>query len=353
MLCNIPILKNAYYVKHVIKRGLPFATRIASNYYKAHVLNQRVARNLDIAVDYRCNIKCEHCFAMPLLDNSREKLTPADYGRVLDQAKKAGIYSFTFTGGEPLLDQQLEDRIAVFNKPWSLVAVQSNGILMTAERLKSLKQAGLSAYFVSIDFDAQEQHDTFRHHDGASQKAWEGLIRASEAGLAVGVNTTVTKESIYSEDFLRLLKRCEEHGFPLIICLATPVGNWKNQHELLWSKEEREYFYNMQRTHSLLRCEFDSNYKHYGCPAMKEKIYLTCYGDVIPCPFIHISFGNIMRDELKDIIAKCLSYPVFSTYHDHCLAAENSGFISKVIDPIQEMKRPVHYRDVQSLDGEY
>ncbi len=43
-----------------------------------------------------------------------------------------------------------------------------------------------------------------------------------------------------------------------------------------------------------------------GCPAGMEKIYITPYGDVIPCPFIHIGFGNILAARPSLGLAACL-----------------------------------------------
>jgi hypothetical protein len=64
---------------------------------------------------------------------------------------------------------------------------------------------------------------------------------------------------------------------------------------------------------------------------MKEAIYITPYGDVLCCPFIHVSFGNLHDEPLKAIVDRALKYPFLETHAKKCLVAEERVFIDKYL----------------------
>ena len=85
--------------------------------------------------------------------------------------------------------------------------------------------------------------------------------------------------------------------------------------------------------------EGDANYLKEGCPAGTEKIYMTPYGDVMPCAVIHSSFGNIRKKRLYDIYLEMRRLDVFRDVHGMCLVGGNQVFQSKVLDRINRAAR--------------
>jgi MoaA/NifB/PqqE/SkfB family radical SAM enzyme len=59
---------------------------------------------------------------------------------------------------------------------------------------------------------------------------------------------------------------------------------------------------------------------------------VTQFGDVLPCPYIHTSLGNILREPLKDIIDRGLAIKYFGEHMDTCLIAEDLGFIKNHVE---------------------
>jgi len=45
---------------------------------------------------------------------------------------------------------------------------------------------------------------------------------------------------------------------------------------------------------------------------MKKMVSITKYGDIMPCPYTHISMGNFFKEPLKDIIERGLKLKLFS-----------------------------------------
>jgi MoaA/NifB/PqqE/SkfB family radical SAM enzyme len=65
-----------------------------------------------------------------------------------------------------------------------------------------------------------------------------------------------------------------------------------------------------------------------GCIAVKRMVSITKYGDVMPCPYIHVSLGNFFDEPLKDIIERGMKIKYFGKYVDTCLIAEDRKFIN-------------------------
>ena len=69
-----------------------------------------------------------------------------------------------------------------------------------------------------------------------------------------------------------------------------------------------------------------------GCIGVKGFISVTEYGDVLPCPYIHTSIGNVFETPLKDIIQTGMNICHFGEHRDTCLIAEDLPFIKKYVE---------------------
>ena len=83
--------------------------------------------------------------------------------------------------------------------------------------------------------------------------------------------------------------------------LAVPAGRWQDNLDILITGEDMEYIRELTKKSPYIRTDFEANFVHWGCGAMKEILYLTPYGDVLPCPFMHISFGNALDEPIATI----------------------------------------------------
>lgn len=336
-------LANARYLLSVGKPRVFF--RYADKLFKARCLNTITPRQIDIALTFDCNLACDHCFTTPLFNPHEKEMDERTLKRVAEDCLKLGITVIHFTGGEILMRKDLEKVISLFSPRKNLIYIQSNGILATYERLVSLKKAGLDFFGVSLEYPDKDAQDKFRHHEGYFDKTLEALVMAKKAGLQTSVNITIDNRLIRSPKLPDLISDLGAMGHIVYGNLPVPVGRFRSQKDLLWGGDERRILYDLTQRFSCFRTEFDSNFGPYGCPAMKEKIYLCAYGDVLACPYIHVSFGNVKEDGLIPITQRCLDFSVFNTYHDHCLAAENKAFIEHIIDKACQFPRqPVNYK---------
>ena len=336
-------LANAVYLAS-LKKPKVFG-RYLIKFLKAKLLHQITPRQIDIALTFDCNLSCDHCFTAPLYNRDETEMDMDTLKKVAKECRALGITVIHFTGGEILMRQDLEHVIGLFSPRSNVIYIQSNGTLASYERLRSLKKAGLDFFGVSLEYPDKEKQDLFRHHTGYYDKALTALDHARRAKLQTSVNITLDKHLIRSPGLPDWIESLGKMGHIVYGNLPVPVGRFRDRKDLLWFGDERAILRNLTDRFPFFRTEFDSNFGPYGCPAMKEKIYLCAYGDVLACPYIHVSFGNVKTENLSTLYQRCLGFSVFNTYHDHCLAAENKAFISRIIDKTLDFSRqPVFYK---------
>jgi len=320
-------LSNAVFLLNLAKRKPKFFTRLVSGGFRTIVMRQNRLRFLDVAVDYACNMKCSHCSAVHLGRWGKARLTLDEYTSLADQLCKEGCLIFHFTGGEPLLRRDLENIIKAFKPERCGISIQSNGLLADRSRLESLREAGADIFCVSIDSGIPEEHDAFRNYSGAFIKAIEAVDNAMSLGYQTMISTCLSHANMDSEGFLKAVALAEERGIWCSINLAVPAGNWRECEEFMLTEQDQRKWRVFVKEHPLCHIDLQHNWKAVGCGTVKEKLYLTAYGEVMPCPFIQVSLGNLREEDIRAIRRRAFKYPKFAKYWPQCLAAEDREFI--------------------------
>ncbi len=143
----------------------------------------------------RCNLKCVHCYAGAKTTAEAGELTTAEGKRLLDDLAAYGAPVVLFSGGEPLVREDLEELVAYASNAGIRPVLSTNGTLLTADRVRGLKAAGLAYAGISVDGLA-ERNDEFRGVDGAFRSAIEGIETCLDVGLKTGLRYTVTGQNV-------------------------------------------------------------------------------------------------------------------------------------------------------------
>jgi MoaA/NifB/PqqE/SkfB family radical SAM enzyme len=286
-------------------------------------------RYVDFAIDFACNLRCEHCFATALARPERRRMTPADYARVAREAMALGAVNFSFQGGEPLLCRELDDIVAACRPERNLISVTTNGTLLDDEAMRRLRRMGVDILTISLDSSIAEEHDRFRGMRGAFDRALAGARLALRSGFAVTLGSVVTHPSLRGPGLAGLVRLAQELRVILYVILPVPAGRWTENREMRLTPEDMEYIEHLTRQTPYVRTDFQANLGPHGCGAVKEILYLTPYGDVLACPFIHIDLGNIFDEPLAAIRARALANRWFARYHPKCLASTDDEFIAQ------------------------
>ena len=305
--------------------------RILKAYAQITLLRKQPLRYVDVNVGLACNLRCQHCFAENFKIKGGTELSNEEWRDVIDQCIDLGTIAIGFTGGEPLIYPRLFDLIKLSRPEKMLTIIVSNGVMLTPDLAKRLKDAGADVIVISLDSGIAEEHDWFRGRDGAFSKTLQAFDIARDAGLKVAAVPTVSHYNIHSEGFKKIIQWGEREKVLVILSYSAPIGAWAGNEECLLTEEDSAHLDGLIRKYPHVRRDFESNYLTQGCGAGTEKLYFTSYGDVIPCPFMHISFGNVRDERVTKIRDRMLENPYLTGYRSNCLVAEDREFIEKYL----------------------
>lgn len=340
------------HIRYGLKINKPLLLwRVAKSYLLAYIFPIPPLRYIDFAFDFACNLRCQHCFAVTLKKPGLTQLTIKDYQKIAREAEKIGVFHVSFQGGEPLLlPKKLEEIINAFNPKKFYISVTTNGTLLTKEKAVWLKKIGVDKISLSIDSKIPEEHDSFRQIPGTFNKAWKSIDFAQQAGLNVTINTCLTHQNLHSPGIQQLFEYAIKNRVIINPIFATPVGRWLNETKMVLSPKDTEYVTKLQRKSPYLRRDIDSNYRQRGCPAVKEVIYVDPYGNVLPCPFLHVYLGNLKKEHLDKVIKRSLKFIPFKKYSRFCLASEDSNFMEVLRKTYKKSgQTPFTLKDLQKM----
>jgi MoaA/NifB/PqqE/SkfB family radical SAM enzyme len=79
---------------------------------------------------------------------------------------------------------------------------------------------------------------------------------------------------------------------------------------------------------------------------------VNAYGDVQPCTFAQVSFGNVKETSLRKIRERGLQNKIFNVYDKHCPPAENCAFITAYTETVNHYQEcPVQEHHVFDVEG--
>ena len=317
-------------------------------YEKVMNFEEKVKRGESIAIiqfqyDYTCNLRCQHCSVKRFQGKKEGRtFTLDDVRDFCRQADELGLANFVITGGEPLVFPDFDKLVEAIDPSRLYFVSDSNGWLLDDEKARHLKSIGVDKIQLSLDsLDAQE-HDDFRRRAGSHERAMRAIDACQKAGLNIILSTVVTHQRIHSEEFIEYLEFAKSKGVGTFVTYAKPVGSWEGKFDMLVTKEDMDYMRNvLEKKYDVFTHLTPSYGLDLGCIAMKRMISVTKYGDVMPCPYIHVSIGNVFEEPLKDIIDRGMNIKWFGKHVNTCLIAESRPFIDKYIVPTYSKELPV------------
>lgn len=293
---------------------------------------------LMFGITYECQCSCRHCCTGNYKKEKHRDLTTEEIKDVLDQAAKPLIVNFF--GGEPTLRPDIMELIKYAKEKSMYVFTDTNGLAVTREFAQQLKDSGLDLLYVSLDSPDPELHDEYRGVKGCFDKAVGAIKNALDVGLSCVISTYMTKESLANGDFEKILQMSKDmgtHGVRYL--LPTPAGKWLHETNVLLTAEEKEKVWALTDYPYVCRDFYFQTQFSSQCRGLSDKVYMyiSPYGDVQPCCFMPLSFGNIREEPFKTILDKMYNHAMYS--HE-CLSKQcpmiDLDFRKKFIDTIPD-----------------
>ena len=333
-------------------------------YEKMKRYPDKIANGESIAIiqfqyDYLCNMDCEHCcidkFYVPRSweeASGRRKFELDDVRELSRQADEMGLANFVITGGEPLILKEFDQLVDAIDPSKFYLVTDSNGWNLDLKRAKHLKNIGIDKVQLSLDGITAEDHDTFRRKPGAFARAMRAIDACKEAGLHIILSTVIWKDRIYTDEWVKFLDFAREKEVGTYIVYAKPVGAYENQTEQMMTEKEGKILQQFEEEYDIFTHMTPSYGRDIGCIAVKRMVPISRYGDVMPCPYQHVSLGNFFEEPLPDIINRGLNIKWFDPKKNMpCICGVDKGFIENVISKSYgDSEVPVRYDEVFTSD---
>ncbi|MBI2846847.1 MAG: radical SAM protein [Chloroflexi bacterium] len=141
-----------------------------------------------------CNLHCIHCYYEARNRPDPGELTTTEAKAMIDDLAAFGAPVLLFSGGEPILRDDLFELADYASKKGIRAVLSTNGTLITRDVARQIKKAGLGYVGVSLD-GIGAHNDKFRGKKGAFEDALKGIRNCIEIGQRVGLRLTITRHN--------------------------------------------------------------------------------------------------------------------------------------------------------------
>jgi MoaA/NifB/PqqE/SkfB family radical SAM enzyme len=328
----------------------PLNHKAFGRFINDHLL-KRIAgpSHAQIGLTNACPQRCAYCYNR---DRSGQAMDTETILRAVRELKDMGVCWLGLTGGEPLLNPDIA-RIVASAADGCAVKLFTTGSTLTHEKALALKHAGLFSVSVSLDHWLPEIHDRNRGLAGAFATALRAIdIFKKTGGIQVGVSAVIGKEMIRRGQVEEFLEFLQGLGIDEAwLCEAKPSVAAFRDDALVINKTERRQLVRMQDEHNR-RPGMTVNYlghfesrKFFGCNAGHKMVYVDACGEVSPCVFTPMTFGNIRDRSLREIFLGMKShFPsedacfINKNYRLIGAASRGQGFLNAA-DSLQVMRQ--------------
>lgn len=266
----------------------------------------------------RCNLRCKHCYldAGTLSAGAPNELGTDEVSALLGRvATLSDETMVVLTGGEPLLRRDIETLARHAADLGLMVVVGTNGMLLDAHRVASLRKAGVSAVGISLDSLDPVYHDRFRGLPGAWQATLAGIDTCRRAGLMFQIHFTVTDDNADELDGMIAFAR-DAGAAVLNVFFVVCTGRGRTMSNISIERYEavlrRLAAAARDEPHLVVRARCAPHFKRLarelspplpitladgyeagGCLAGTRYCRVTPEGDLTPCPYMEASVGSV------------------------------------------------------------
>jgi AdoMet-dependent heme synthase len=297
-----------------------------------------------------CDLACVHCRACAQPARNPFELSTEEAKRLIDDIAAMRVPLFVITGGDPLKRPDIYELVRYAADLGLRPSMTPSATpLLTREAIVRLKERGLARLALSLDGPTAAIHDGFRRVEGSFALTLRGAQIAREIGLAVQINTTITRHNLaYLDEIIFLLEQLDIALWSVFFLV--PTGRGSNI-DLISAEEFEQVFEKMYETSKGAKFDIKSteaqHYRRYllqrrtelkrqgrmhGLPLIlgtasedgigrapkgindgKGFAFVSHVGEVFPSGFLPISAGNVRRSHLSELYRES---PLFKWLRD-------------------------------------
>jgi MoaA/NifB/PqqE/SkfB family radical SAM enzyme len=255
-----------------------------------------------------CPQSCSYCYNK---NRSGKLMDTGTIKQVITELKQMGVVWLGFTGGEPLLNKDILEIVESVGNDCA-IKIFTTGTNLSEQLAFDLKQAGLFYASVSLDHWQEEEHDRGRGCQGAHKTALRAIdIFKKTEGIHTSVSAVISKEMLQKnqvEEFIEFLINLDIHEVWLSETKPSVEAFWHK--DAVITEEEQTSLIALQDKYNK-RGKVTINYlghfeskENFGCNAGNKMVYVDPFGEVSPCVFTPITFGNVRDRSMQTIFSE-------------------------------------------------
>jgi radical SAM protein with 4Fe4S-binding SPASM domain len=291
---------------------------------KKRILASPVMMNLEITD--ACNIKCRHCYNFWREDSTSatNKLDKGKIDHLVEEISQAGVFHVVLTGGEPFANfETLVYSLTRMTEKGISTSVNTNLMLVTPEKIRRLKEAGLDHVLTSMVSCDAKTNDYLMNKEGALETIIEGIKTTIACGIRVSVNMVISDVNI--DQVYDTAKRCSEIGVQRVfgtrlvpsVNLEEPTESdmkldqesaKKGLDQLIRAKEDFGIGIGSLVSYPLCLLGDLNKYRDFvgrGCPAKSGiRMSVNADGTAHACTHEEEGYGNILKEGIKEVFSR-------------------------------------------------
>ncbi len=262
-----------------------------------------------LSIGKGCGNKCKHCYQR---FDRRKDLQLDKLKATIKKLQDSKISFINIEGGEPMLKfNRLKEVMSVIDNR-SEVWINTSGFLVSEEKGKEMKRQGIFGVMVSLHHWDKKKHNEFVGRKGSFEEAIRSLRIFKKVGLSTIINCVGTQELLEKNGFDRIMEIAKKEDCAMVQLIhEKPAGGWINKKDTLNEKYLEKLCgyhltYNLDKKYSdfpaVSSQAFESQPSNFGCTAGGiERFYINGNGDIQPCEFVNVSFGNVDEEDFIKI----------------------------------------------------
>ncbi|HVN98224.1 MAG TPA: radical SAM protein [Syntrophorhabdaceae bacterium] len=263
-----------------------------------------------------CQYRCSHCYQRKDENADMDETLMVDTAKALQEM---GVAMFDIEGGEPFLRYSRLLSLIKSLDERSELWVNTTGAGIKSGMLEELKKYGLFGLMISIHSPDPKNHDALTGVEGSFDLACKTVGQCRAVGLTAAINSVLSEEEVRigGLDRLMFLARKLDADFVQLIH-PKPAGMWLGHKQgmqtdpgLIAFIQQEHIRYNSHRYAdypSLSAQVFEESEKTFGCTSGGiDRFYVNASGEIQPCEFLNISFGNVRDEPLTTVFARMRS----------------------------------------------
>jgi len=248
-----------------------------------------------------CNFRCRMCYmGSEIQKTTHHALKAGEFRKILDLLEKDGVIELTLTGGEPFLNPDILEILAMLRGKNFFTVINTNGSVLSEKILKELLEVRVCSMEISVYGFSEEVYERITGRREFA-KVLENIKKFTDAGLPLRLKYTLQRDNM--QDVRAYKAYCLEKGLNHSVTrgeLMPDVAGGRTNGQALSPAETEE----MVLAGVIELSEPDEHCEVSICKLAKSRLTIDAHGNAFPCEMVRLNLGNILGADAHDVIGE-------------------------------------------------